>query len=220
MQPSQPDPAYADQTPAYAPPPAYAPHAPPQQYGPPPQYPVWQGYPNPVAPMGYPYAPPPPSPSVGTTIGAGVLAILTGLYQAFQAFVYAMIIAVASPIATAGLGNSDFIFTFLISLTVASAGAAVLLVVGAILLLMRKLWARWLIVIGSVLTLLASVIPTVMVQIWLGDVYSDIGADLHSIYAGMDSYLVVSTVLSIAIPLLIVVLSFLPPTTRYCTAKR
>jgi hypothetical protein len=215
MQPSDPDPAYADQARPYAPPQQYTPPPPPQYAAP--QWPVHPSY---VPPVGYSYAPRQPSPSVATTIIAGVFAILSGLYQGFQAFVYGMIIAVTSPLASESFGDTDFIFTLLTSLTVGSALAAILLIVGAILLLVRRLFGRWLVAIGCALTIVISVVPVVLTRIWLDDVYSGVGADLHSIYAGMDSFLVVSMILWIAVPVVIVVLAFLPSTRRYCTTPK
>lgn len=210
MQPSPPpDPAYADQYPAQ-------PVAPPQYAAPQP----WQPPANQYAPVGYPYQPPATAPSMVTTFIAGVLAILLGLYQGFQAVVY---VIMASIITSAGfqsdLGDIDelgWLHTFVIATGIASAVSAIVLLVGAVLLLVRKLFARWLIALGCFITVVVTAVPVILAQLFLTALSSQIDEDF-SLFSGTGGWLAAFMVLlSVAVPVVTTVLAFLPSTRRYC----
>lgn len=217
MQPSPPpDPAYADQYPAQ-------PVAPPQYPAPQP----WQGPPNHHAPVGYPYQPPAPAPSMTTAIIAGVLAILLGLYQGFQAVVYVLMASITTSVAyqvdPVDLGDLDdlgWLNAFLIAMGVGSAVSAIALLVGAVLLLVRKLFSRWLIALGCVIAIVVTAIPVILVQLFLTALSSHFDEDF-SVFSGTGGWLAVILVtLFVGVPLATTVLVFLPSTRRYCVVHR
>lgn len=230
-QPPQ-DPAYAGQAPAYGPPPQAPPTYPPQPYPaqsyPPQSYPA-PGYPTPQygTPQqqwpGYPYqgagypAPQEPGPSGVTAIIAGVLAILIGLYQGFQSFMYVVVTSVTTPVASEYV-EMDWLGGYLIALAIGSVVSALVLLVGGGFLFARKAWARWLVVGGCAVSIVILVSPVLLADLWLRSLPSDIG--VQSFYDGVGAFTVFLMVLWIGIPLATAVLALLPATKRYCDFQR
>ncbi|MFL0289825.1 hypothetical protein ACJH6J_02115 [Mycobacterium sp. SMC-18] len=126
----------------------------PQGYPPQPVY--QQGYPQPVGyPGGYPPMPPAP-PSGGTAIGAAVLSILGALANGGMALAgFSSIARIRSESAASFPGG-----TYALAIVFVASGlvAALLLIVGATMLFMRKMPSRWLITAGCALVIGGTVI--------------------------------------------------------------
>lgn len=209
------DPAYAPQPPVYAPPPVHTPPPYPQPAYPPP-YPLapQPGY-GPAYPGAYP-APPHRGPSGGTAITTGVLGILVGLYQTWQAVSYLLVLSIASDTAN-DMYNTDTdlggFAGFLVGMSAASALSALLMFAGAIMVLMRKSAGRWLVVVGGVLTLAVTFLPMVLASWFL----SALGGELDSeAFAGLGTTMAIVGFFWALFPVLTMVFALVPPTRRYC----
>lgn len=200
MQPSEPDPAYADQAPAYGPP--------PQMY--PPPYvapPYWQGH---------PYTPTAPSPSVATAIITAVLSILLSLYQGSMAVLYfAMASLTSAVLYDLDADEMGWLTSFVVIMGVGSALGAIALLVGPILLVARKLFARWIIGFGCTVTVVMLLIPVILAELLLGALSSEM--EELSLFSFTDNPFVAFLVtISFVVPVVATVLAFLPSTRRYC----
>lgn len=232
------DPAYASpgptypgayQQPAYAPPPV--PTYPPQPgYPPPPAYPA-QTYPAQTYPPPYPQAPqqvygygnppgyppgypPQRGPSAAFAIATGVLGILVGLYQTWQAATYLFVLSFAT-------GPSDDYYAsdfgdlggVIVGMAVASGLSALLMFAGSIMLLMRKKAGRWIVVAGCVLTLIVTFVPVALASVFLSGVTEVTGADA---FGDLGATLLFMVIFWALFPVLTLVFALLPATRRYC----
>ncbi|MCP9274129.1 hypothetical protein [Mycolicibacterium arenosum] len=158
-----------------------------------------------------------------------MLAILLGLYQGFQAVVYVLMASITTSVANqtdqgdlylGDLGELAWLHTFLIAMGVGSAVSAVALLVGAVLLLVRKLFSRWLIALGCFISIVVTAVPVILVQLFLTALSSHFDEDF-SLFSGTGGWFAAFTVLlSVGVPLATAVLAFLPSTRRYCVARR
>ncbi|CRZ17263.1 hypothetical protein [Mycolicibacterium neworleansense] len=194
-QPGQP------QQPGYTQPPGY-----PQQpgYPPPPSYPQQAAYP-PGYPGGLPgpYGPvptPPASPSGVTGIIAGVLAGLGGLANVFgglgMAFGLAVIVGESPD--TSGSGWSG-----LIAITMLNIVAGLLLLIGTVLLFLRKMAGRWLVAAGCSVSIVSALISLALPATIEDYEYQSTGSDL----------------VALIFPIATLVLVLVPPTGAWIRAK-
>ncbi|WP_158888626.1 hypothetical protein [Amycolatopsis anabasis] len=114
-----------------------------------PQYPGAPGYPPPQA--GYPYPAMPRKPSGGTAITAGVLAVIVGLWH-----------LVGLVRTVVHLVGHRFFLPGLIIPTVLSLVLAVLVLLGALLLFLRKPAGRFLVITGAALGILYGLVILVL----------------------------------------------------------
>lgn len=168
--------------------------------------------PDPYYPPGY-YAPPDTGPSVATAAIATVVGIVSGLYLGFFATVYILVLTTAP---ASELDQRDWVLPYLVLLAAGWLISAVVLIVGAILLILRKPFARWLIAVGFVVSFLLAVVPTV-----LKGVLDEPSSDIMSYFsmAATDGFAIFLLSLAIAGPVGTTVLAFLPATTRYCAER-
>lgn len=185
-----------------------------------PTYPVPGGYPGmPPQPM---YPPLPPKPSGATAITAAVLAILGGaaaLIGAVGGFLGAAGLAAlesaSESAAEAGVdavgadlgGLPDWFASYLVGAGIADVVIAVLLVVGAIMLITKKSLGRMLVAAGCVLVILLGVVGSVLM--------SGIGSDAPAAVL-MGNGIV--TVVSLIFPVTTLILALVPSTARWCGA--
>lgn len=163
-----------------------------------------------------------------TAIAAGVLALLLGLYRCFSSYSYFSMLAMFmglpdgdigpdAGIAT-GIGNSKMYWA--VGGIVTALGALALLV-GAVMLLKHRRAGRTLIVLGS-LTIVAEVVVTlggaVLAMNSLADSgYAAAGSDVFTtMFSGMSPLVLLSLGFSVGIPVLLIVLAFVPSTRRWC----
>ncbi|WP_181721942.1 hypothetical protein [Nocardia gipuzkoensis] len=141
----------------------------------------------------------PPSSGV-TAIIAGILAVLGGLYDAFGLF--GLIVFFAIPI-FAPPSEYGWSFAKLQLLLIVTAAFAILLLIGGILMLIRKKFARVLLGVGGVGTLVQSIIIT------------SIESNTITVNTDLDAVSAVGIVLNIVM----LVLTFLPTTSRWLTYR-
>ncbi|MFI6026047.1 hypothetical protein [Amycolatopsis magusensis] len=168
------------------------------QYPQQPQYPQSGGYPAqpyPAGPPGYPGMQ--PKPSGGTAITAGVLAVLGALW--------ALISLVASIVVLSEYGSLLAYSYIGLGLT---AIEAVLLLVGGILLFMKKPAGRWMVIVGCALVLLSYALGMVMTAVGTSGLDSSVGG---AVVGGAAAGLIIVAVPAIAT----LVLAAVPPTGRY-----
>lgn len=180
----------------------------PQQPGyPPPQpgYPQQPGYPPPGYPQ-QPYGMPPsaPVPPSGVTgIIAGVLAGLGGLANVvgglFMAFGLSILIGETSDAA----GNA---WTPLLAITGLNIVAGVLLLIGTVTLLLRKMIGRWLVAAGCS----ASILSTLINLTWTPSAIADYEYDRG----------VAADLVGVIFPIATLVLILLPSTAAWIRAKQ
>ncbi|MGC7097071.1 hypothetical protein ACPZ19_20555 [Amycolatopsis lurida] len=153
--------------------------------------------PYPQAPPAYPGgAMPAPKPSGGTAITAGVLAVLGAIW--------AMISTVGSIIVLTEFSSSLPVMSFVgIGLV---AVEALLLLVGGILMFMKKPAGRWMVIAGCALVLISTVLAIVNTSM----LASEYGAS-SSLVGGTVGAVVVLALPAIAT----LVLAAVPPTARY-----
>ncbi|MBN6034606.1 hypothetical protein [Amycolatopsis sp. 195334CR] len=153
--------------------------------------------PYPQAPPAYPGGMmPPPKPSGGTAITAGVLAVLGA--------VWALISLIASFILLAEFAGSIPVMSYVgIGLVVVEA---LLLLVGGIMIFMKKPVGRWLVIAGCALVLISSLLTIVNTSM-----YVDGASGSGAVVGGA-----VGVVVIVALPAIItLVLAAVPPTGRY-----
>ncbi|AXB45136.1 hypothetical protein [Amycolatopsis albispora] len=173
-----------------------------QQYpgtgGQPAQYPNSGGYPAqpyPAAPPAYPGAMQ-PKPSGGTAITAGVLAVLGALWGLFS--------AISTIVVLADFGGELPVISMI---GIGLIGVeAVLLLVGGILIFVKKPAGRWMVIAGCALALVSSVLAIVNTSI----VASEVGAS-GAVVGGTMGMAVIVALPAIAT----LVLAAVPPTGRY-----
>ncbi|MGV0781117.1 hypothetical protein [Mycolicibacterium sp. XJ775] len=180
----------------------------PQQPGyPPPQpgYPQQPGYPPPGYPQ-QPYGMPPsaPVPPSGVTgIIAGVLAGLGGLANVvgglFMAFGLSILIGETSDAA----GSA---WTPLVAITGLNIVAGVLLLIGTVTLLLRKMIGRWLVAAGCS----ASILSTLINLTWTPSAIADYEYDRG----------VAADLVGVIFPIATLVLVLLPSTAAWIRAKQ
>lgn len=153
----------------------------PQQPGYPqqPAYAPQPGYPQP----GYPQQPyglppvPPPAPGGATGIIAGVLAGLGCLANlvggSFMAFGLSILIGESSDATASGWGA-------LIAITALNILAGLLLLIGTVTLLLRKMIGRWLVVAGCAVSILSTLVNLTLTPSTIAGYEYDrgVGADL------------------------------------------
>ncbi|MEV6909851.1 hypothetical protein [Amycolatopsis sp. NPDC051071] len=161
------------------------------------QYPPQGGYPPPGA-----YPPPgmAPKPNGATGIIAAILAILGGVW--FLAGVVLHVIEL-----------SDDVDSFLVIGAVLDFVSAALLLLGGILLLMRK-------GAGRVLTAVGAAFPLFMVLVTI--VVRSLGLDFYFSYGGLSLFFGIGGVLiQVLLPAIAtLVLALIPPTARWVAAKK
>jgi hypothetical protein len=180
----------------------------PQQPGyPPPQpgYPQQPGYPPPGYPQ-QPYGMPPsaPVPPSGVTgIIAGVLAGLGGLANVvgglFMAFGLSILIGETSDAARSA-------WTPLVAITGLNIVAGVLLLIGTVTLLLRKMIGRWLVAAGCS----ASILSTLINLTWTPSAIADYEYDRG----------VAADLVGVIFPIATLVLVLLPSTAAWIRAKQ
>lgn len=177
-----------------------------------PQYPAQGAYPQMGPPPGYPAAGQ-QQPGGGTAITAGVLAILGGLWA-----LVGVVTNLAGAAAMAGLDSyrnsygapatpnlPELLGGYLIATGIVQVIVALLLIVGAVLLFMKKKVGRWLVVSGCALVVLSAIAGFVVMSAHLTQLES--GATL--IGGGVALVL-------LAFPVATLVLAILPSTARWC----
>lgn len=176
-----------------------------------PQGPMQSGYPAPPV-----YANVPSAPSGGTAITAGVLAILGGLVAAFGAigaFAATAVVATAddqlselsSQYGSPSTGLPDWFGGYLIGSGIVNLVVAGLLVVGAIMLFIKKSVGRFLVIAGCALVIVARVVELIAT--------SSLAEDLPGDSLGMGAAL---SALVLVFPIATLVLAAIPPTARWC----
>lgn len=184
----------------------------PQQPGYPPQQPNYQqqGYPQqPGYPGAYPYQPVPPAkPSGATAITAIVLAGLGGVANFFGGLLMAF--GLAAIMGDSTFQNSsavtDSAWAALVAIVMLNVVCGLLLLIGTVMLMLRKMVGRWLVVAGCVVSGL-SVLTS------LAFVASTIGNYEYSRGAGSD-------LVGLMFAVVTLVLVLLPSTTAWLQAKR
>lgn len=195
------------------------------------QYPGGQ-YPGTV-PSHPGYADGEPPASGGTAIAAGVLAILGGLWAIFQALAaFTTGAALQSEMTNSGLSPTeaaevermmpDWLTTASIGTGAAQILTAILLLVGPILLFLKKSVGRWMVVAGCVLAIASAVAAYIMVDIFMSEMIrlveersGDAGgaegmAGIMTAAGAIGAFIV-------AIPAIVtIVLALVPPTGRWC----
>lgn len=188
-----------------------------------PQYPPQGGMP---AHPGYVEGEPPASG--GTAITAGVLAILGGLWFIGQAVVSFSSGMMDTESMTRGMSPADqaefeavmpdWIGTVSIIGAVVQVILVVLLLVGAILLFMKKSVGRWMVVAGCVLAILSSIGGFIFADMLMSDVMEQAGTDVDmSGVSGVMTAAVGIFAFVMAIPAIAtLILALVPPTGRWC----
>ncbi|MEW2479509.1 hypothetical protein AB0876_07935 [Mycobacterium sp. NPDC049093] len=176
-----------------------------------PQQPGYQQQPG-YFPPGYPQQPyglppaPPASPSGVTGIIAGVLAGLGGLANFFgglaMAFGLSVLINGSSEVAGSAWGG----WTPLIAMTTLNIVAGLLLLIGTVTLLLRKMIGRWLVAAGCAVSILSTLINLTWTPSAIADYEYDrgVGADL----------------VGVIFPIVTLVLVLLPPTGAWIRAQQ
>lgn len=162
-------------------------------------------YPGPGYPAYPPYGYTPPPPSGGTAIMAGVLALLAGAYKIFTALSGFLALQRLADVRRA-IGSSGSAEPELYIMVAISASIAAMLLLGGILLLIRKSAGRTLIVVACTLAVIEG--------------FVSLGAITD---AGMMSESAAATVglaLGVSLPLLIGILAAVGPTARWVAAGR
>jgi hypothetical protein len=178
-----------------------------------PTYPQQQGYPPQGGYPGGPQPYPPPqalrtSPSAVTAVIAAVLAGLGGLANFFGGLVAAFGLAAIMAEATSNNSTAvtDGAWTGLVAIVVLNILSGLLLLIGTVMLLLRKMSSRWLVVAGCAVSILSTLVNFTMVPSSIGEYGYDrgVGPDL------------VGATFAIAT----IVLVLLPSTTAWIRAKR
>lgn len=193
-----------------------------------PQYPQSGGMPSHPG-----YADGEPPASGGTAITAGVLAILGGLYAIWQAFVsFGFGAAIQSEAVRADLTPEERVaFDDVVPDWVGAAGIGmgglqlllvVLLLVGAIMLFLKKPAGRWMVVAGCGLAIAGAVVAYVMVDVLMSDMIDRANEISGSQVDTAGATTVMNAVVGIgalivSIPAVVtLVLALLPSTARWC----
>lgn len=177
------------------------PHQPGYSQGYPPQPGYQQGYPQPGGYQGGLPPVPPAPPSGGTAISTAVLSILGGLANGGMALsAFSSIARIRSESAASFPGGT---YALAIIFVASGMAAALLLIIGATMLLMRKMPSRWLITTGCVLIIVGTVI-----SYGLHNAISE--------YEGGPRF----GVLGLIFPILTMVLALRPSTMAWIQAKR
>lgn len=179
----------------------------PQQpgYPLPPGYPQHAGYPGGQQPYGMPPMPP-ASPSGLTGILAGVLAGLGGIANFGGGIVMAFGLAVIMGESTVDTGAAvtGSMWTGLIAITMLNIISGLLLLIGAVMLLLRKIVGRGLVIVGCALNILSSLVSLSLPSTIADYEYGDTGSD----------------VVTLIFPIATIVLTLLPSTTAWIQAER
>jgi hypothetical protein len=189
--------------------PGYPQQSYPQQGYPQPGYPQ-QGYPQHNGfPGGNQYPPmQPPAPSGATAITAAVLAGLGGFAHFFggliAAFGLATIMSEMTADSSAAIG--DGAWTWLVTIVVLNVVSGLLLLIGTVLLLLRKVAGRWLVIAGCAVSILSTLINFSLTPSNIGDYEYNRGVGPDSV--GL--FFAVATI----------VLVVLPSTAAWISAKR
>lgn len=184
-----------------------------------PQYPAQGGY----QAMPAPVMPPPglPQASGATAIIAGVLAILGGLV-ALIGVVGGIIASVAfsemqdqvqsyDSYATSSSSFPGWFAGYLLAMSVVQAGVAILLLVGAVMLFVKKAAGRWMVAAGCVLVILSGVIGFMATMSLTGDLPDGGGITIMSGGFGL---------VILVFPIATLVLALLPATARWCSQAK
>jgi hypothetical protein len=195
--------------------PGYPQHGYPQQPGyPQPQgYPQYNGYSG-----GYQYPPMrPPGPSGGTANAAAVLAGLGAL--AMLGFGMLVLTAAGSPdprpvLSTTPSRSSNAGDVIFVIVGVAVIVAGIMLAVGTLTLLQRKMVGRWLVVAGCAIAILTSVLFVILFMTLLSKADGEAAAAgaILAIYGG-------PVFLGVAFPVLTLVLALRPSTAAWIRAR-
>lgn len=159
------------------------------------------GYPQ-QQPFGYP--PPPSAPNGATGIIAGVLAGLGGLANTVGGIFMAIGLAALGS-DDSSLGDSVY-WTPIIAIAVLNIVAGVLLSVGTVMLLLRKMIGRWLVVAGCAVSIVSSLISLGMTSMAAGYTYAYTGKAFDAV--------------GLIFPIATLILVLLPSTTAWINAKR
>lgn len=164
-----------------------------------------QPYPQQYAP--YPQYPPPPRPGGGTAITAGVLALLGGLVGALSSVAAGISLAAVGSSVTDGMSDNVKI-VLIVGLAVGGL-TTLFLLLGSLLLFLRRTSGRVLVILGCLGALAGSAVSLVTTA----GVASDLGE-----VEGMGSALGVSLGVTAAMslfPLLTLILAAVPATGRW-----
>ncbi|MGY1988950.1 hypothetical protein [Mycolicibacterium fortuitum] len=171
-------------------------------------FPHQPGYPQPGYPQ-QPYGAPAPLPASPTAVTGIIASILAGLGAlanivggGAMAFALSLLISDSSEAAGPAWGG----WTPLIAMTVLNIVAGLLLLVGAVTLLLRKMIGRWLVAAGCAV----SIVSTVISLTWTPSVIADYEYD-----GGVDTGLV-----GVFFPIATLVLVLLPSTASWIRAKQ
>jgi len=172
----------------------------PQQPGFPPQ-----PFPQPGFPQ-QPFAAAPQKPSGVTGIIAGVLAGLGGLANFVGGIAMAFGLAIMIGASTDATGSTDNPWTGLIAITVLNVVSGLLLLIGTVTLLLRKMVGRWLVVAGCAVSILSTLINLTLLPSFIADYEYDrgVGPDLVGVMFAITT----------------IVLVLLPSTTAWIKARQ
>jgi hypothetical protein len=166
-----------------------------------PSYPPPLGYPGGQQP--YPLPPAPnTSPSAVTGVIAAVLAGLGGVGNVVGGLVMAFGLAVMISESTYDVDTGEW--TGLTAITMLNIVAGVLLSVGTVMLLFRKMTSRWIVVAGCAVSIVSTFISLAMPSTFAEYQYSGKGAD----------------VVGLIFPIATIVLVLLPSTAAWIRAKQ
>ncbi|MFF0541564.1 hypothetical protein ACFYTF_01850 [Nocardia thailandica] len=164
------------------------------------------GYPpQPYAP--YPQYPAPPRPGGGTAITAGVLALLGGLWGAVSAG------SLAIGLSSVSSGALDEVKTMLVVSLGIGAVVALLLLLGSLLLFLRRTAGRVLVILGC----LGAIASAAVSVVFMASVGADF-KDTDGYASGLAVTAGISGVMAL-FPLLTLILAAVPATGRWIAAR-
>lgn len=178
-----------------------------------------------------PAAPTAAAPGGGAAIAAGVLALVIGLYRAWETYLYFTVVAMFGGVAGEYSSYTRGPQTYATVAAIVSAIGAVALFVGAVMLFNRRLGGRGLITLGCLIAIADVVVTWIVVFQFMKGVSSFTsslvggygGSSTDSIFsAAMRQELpaiVINIALSVGLPLLTMILARSRSTRRWCEAS-